>query len=227
MAFLRGKSTSASRALKRSRTPQPERQRLATPRSSRSQSDPAAVQATAAQGIAGGGDPLPHRDIIQRAFGHHDVGAVQAHVGGEAATASRAIGAEAYATGSHVAFARAPSLHTAAHVVQQRGGVQLKGGVGAVEKHAVLVPTAGGARLANQLDTVASGEEPDRAQRQVVVASIFDRQCGAEPIPLAVRCESDGAIVPAARRRRNTTTLLVLPNRPSACATGAAGRPIG
>jgi hypothetical protein len=39
-----------------------------------------------------------------------------------------------YATGNHVAFKGAPNLHTAAHeaahVVQQRGGVQLKGGVG-------------------------------------------------------------------------------------------------
>jgi hypothetical protein len=46
------------------------------------------------------------------------------------------MGAEAFASGNHVAFARAPSLHTAAHeaahVVQQREGVQLKGGVGEV-----------------------------------------------------------------------------------------------
>jgi hypothetical protein len=44
------------------------------------------------------------------------------------------MGAEAFAAGDHVAFAGSPSLHTAAHeaahVVQQRGGVQLKGGVG-------------------------------------------------------------------------------------------------
>jgi hypothetical protein len=44
------------------------------------------------------------------------------------------MGAEAFATGHHVAFAGAPSLftaaHEAAHVVQQRAGVQLDGGVG-------------------------------------------------------------------------------------------------
>jgi hypothetical protein len=44
------------------------------------------------------------------------------------------MGAQAYATGNHVAFAAPPDLHTAAHeaahVVQQRAGVQLKGGVG-------------------------------------------------------------------------------------------------
>src|SRR5262249_15118079 len=74
-------------------------------------------------------------DAIQRAFGRHDITTIQAHTGGDAQAASRAIGAEAYATGQQVAFAGAPSLHTAAHeaahVVQQRSGVQLEGGVGA------------------------------------------------------------------------------------------------
>jgi hypothetical protein len=56
------------------------------------QQDSGAVQQVAAQGISGGADRLPHSDIIQRAFGRHDVSAVQAHIGGEAETASRAIG---------------------------------------------------------------------------------------------------------------------------------------
>jgi hypothetical protein len=106
--------------------------------------DSQAVQDTAAQGVSGGGGRLPHANTIQNLFGRHDVSGVEAHVGGDAATASHAIGAEAYATGNRVAFASAPSLHTAAHeaahVVQQRGGVQLKGGVGesgdAHEQHA-------------------------------------------------------------------------------------------
>lgn len=54
------------------------------------------------------------------------------------------MGARAYATGNQVAFAASPDLHLAAHeaahVVQQRGGIQLSGGVGAVgdvyEQHA-------------------------------------------------------------------------------------------
>ena len=108
------------------------------------------VHEAAQRGVAGAGSALPHGDAIQRAFGRHDISGAQAHVGGEAATASRAIGAEAYATGDHVAFAAAPSLHTtgheAAHVVQQRGGVQLKGGVGesgdAYEQHANQVADA-------------------------------------------------------------------------------------
>jgi hypothetical protein len=96
--------------------------------------DGEAVQQAAAQGVAGTGGSLPYGDAIQRLFGRHDIGGVEAHVGGPAATASRAIGAEAYAMGSKVAFASSPDLHTAAHeaahVIQQRGGVQLKGGVG-------------------------------------------------------------------------------------------------
>ena len=95
----------------------------------------AAVQAAAAHGTSGASGALPHLDTIQRAFGHHDVGGIQAHVDGAARDGAAAMGAEAFATGDHVAFAGPPALHTvaheAAHVVQQRAGVHLKGGVGA------------------------------------------------------------------------------------------------
>ena len=95
---------------------------------------PGDVHAAAAAGIGGPAGALPFADVIQRSFGAHDLSAIQAHVGGPAAAASAAMGAEAYATGNHVAFSRAPDLHTAAHeaahVVQQRAGVQLRGGVG-------------------------------------------------------------------------------------------------
>jgi hypothetical protein len=105
------------------------------------------VQQAAEEGIAGAGGPLPHLAAIQRSFGRHDVSGVEGHVGGRAETGSRAMGAEAYASGNHVAFAGAPDLHTAAHeaahVVQQQGGVHLKGGVGeegdAYERHADAV----------------------------------------------------------------------------------------
>ncbi len=96
--------------------------------------EPATIQARAAEGVSGSAVELPHRELIQRSFGHHDVGAIRAHVGGSAAFAASAIGADAYATGSSVAFRASPDLHTAAHeaahVVQQRAGVHLKGGVG-------------------------------------------------------------------------------------------------
>lgn len=92
------------------------------------------VHEAAQRGVAGGGSALPHLDIIQRAFGPHDMSKIQAHTGDAGARASTAIGAQAYATGNHVAFAGEPDLrttaHEAAHVVQQRAGVHLKGGVG-------------------------------------------------------------------------------------------------
>jgi hypothetical protein len=140
------------------------------------------VQQAAAQGIVGGGGPVPHKATIQQLFGHHDVSGVQAHIGGVAATASRAIGAEAYATGNHVAFANSPSLHTAAHeaahVVQQRGGVQLKGGVGEVgdvyEQHANAVADAvvQGKSAEAMLDR-HSTPDPKNGQHEV------DGQCAA------------------------------------------------
>ncbi|HVV87590.1 MAG TPA: DUF4157 domain-containing protein, partial [Kofleriaceae bacterium] len=102
------------------------------------------VHAAAADGTRGAGAALPHLDAIQRSFGRHDVSGIRAHTDDAAARGARAMGAEAFATGDHVAFAGAPSLHTAAHeaahVVQQRAGVHLKGGVGAEgddhERHA-------------------------------------------------------------------------------------------
>ena len=108
------------------------------------------VHRAAERGTAGPGGTLPHLDRIQRSFGGHDVRGVQAHVGGAAADASRAMGARAYASGDRVAFESAPDLHTAAHeaahVVQQRAGVSLSGGVGRVgdryERHADAVADA-------------------------------------------------------------------------------------
>lgn len=98
-----------------------------------------AVHAAAQRGVAGAGQALPHADKIQASFGHHDISHVKAHVGGDAAVASAEMGAEAYATGNQVAFKDQPSLHVAAHeaahVVQQRGGVSLKGGVGTAGDH--------------------------------------------------------------------------------------------
>jgi hypothetical protein len=102
------------------------------------------VLAAAARGVSTGGGGLPHASTIQRLFGRHDVSVIEAHVGDNAGAAARAMGARGFATGHHVVFAGAPDLftaaHEAAHVVQQRGGVQLSGGVGEVgdmyEQHA-------------------------------------------------------------------------------------------
>ena len=112
--------------------------------------DTGAVHDAAAHGISSGGGALPFAAKIQQSFGGHDVGNVQAHTGGAATEASAAMGAQAYATGDHVAFGSAPDLHTAAHeaahVVQQRAGVSISGGVGQTgdtyEKHADAVADA-------------------------------------------------------------------------------------
>ena len=101
----------------------------------------------AARGTSGPAEQLPHFDAIQRAFGRHDVSAIQAHTGQSAREGARAMGAQAFAHGNHVAFGKVPDLHTAAHeaahVIQQRSGVHLKGGVGetgdAYERHADAV----------------------------------------------------------------------------------------
>ena len=95
----------------------------------------AAIHEAARLGTGGAGGALPHLGAIQRSFGAaHDLSGVRAHVGGAAVTASAAMGAHAYAYGERIAFSAAPSLrvaaHEAAHVIQQRRGVTLSGGVG-------------------------------------------------------------------------------------------------
>ena len=97
---------------------------------------PGPPQAAAARGTATPATTLPYADRIQRAFGGHDISGIRAHIGSEAAASARDIGARAYATGDHVVLGEDADLHTvaheAAHVIQQRSGVQLKGGIGEV-----------------------------------------------------------------------------------------------
>ncbi len=136
----------------------------------------AGVHEKAAAGVAGSGGALPHQEAIQASFGKHDVSGVKAHVGGEAAKASEGIGAQAYAMGNDVAFAGSPDKHTAAHeaahVVQQRGGVQLKGGVGqagdAYEQHADAVAdlVVQGKSSEGLLDTMAGGTHTSAVQKK-------------------------------------------------------------
>ena len=148
--------------------------------------DPGDTHGVAAAGVAGRGSTLPRLDLVQRSFGpDHDLSRISAHVGGPAAAATEQLGARAYATGDQVAFAAQPDLHTvaheAAHVVQQRGGVQLKDGLGVEgdehEAHADAVadrvvrgepaadllaryPSVGGASAAVQRAPAAPGARP-------------------------------------------------------------------
>ncbi|MGK0360430.1 MAG: hypothetical protein ACI9U2_002743 [Bradymonadia bacterium] len=142
--------------------------------------DDAAVHAAASHGTQGSGSTLPHFESVQTAFGRHDISNVQAYSGGAAAEASSAMGASAFATGNKVAFSDAsPDLHTtaheAAHVVQQRSGVSLYGGVGKAgdqyEQHADRVADAvvAGQGAEGILDEMAGGGSTTQAvQRDAV-----------------------------------------------------------
>jgi hypothetical protein len=125
------------------------------------------VHAWAAQGVATPASPVPFGDTIQRLFGRHDVSSIKAHTSPDAAASARDMGADAYASGDHVVLGGRSDLHTAAHeaahVIQQRGGAQLKGGVGeggdAHEQHANLVAdrVVAGALAEDLLDGYAAG----------------------------------------------------------------------
>ncbi|MCA9517796.1 MAG: DUF4157 domain-containing protein [Myxococcales bacterium] len=151
--------------------------------------DTAGVHDAAAHGIAGGGGAMPHGDTIQKAFGGHDISGISAHVGGRAAEANAAMGAEAYATGTNVAFKAQPDLHTAAHeaahIVQQRSGVSLAGGVGQVgdryEGHADRVAdlVVQGKSAEGELDAMAGGGSRG-VQRAAVQRDMVD---GAMDLP--------------------------------------------
>jgi hypothetical protein len=134
------------------------------------------VQQAAAEGVKGAGGTLPYADQIQDAFGKHDISSIQAYQGGNAKGACESMGAEAYASGDSVAFKGSPTLHTAAHeaahIVQQRAGVSLKGGVGAAgdqyEQHADAVAdlVVQGKSAEGLLDTMSGGSASSGVQRQ-------------------------------------------------------------
>jgi hypothetical protein len=147
------------------------------------------VHAAAAHGIAGASHTLPYTGSIQRLFGRHDVSGIQAHTDAHAAEGAGAMGARAYATGTHVAFASTPDLHTAAHeaahVVQQRSEVQLKGGVGEVgdphERHADAVAdrVVAGRSAEDLLDRYAGAG----GARQGATAAPVQRAPSGSPLP--------------------------------------------
>jgi hypothetical protein len=89
---------------------------------------------SARDGVSDANRALPHLDRIQASFGRHDVTGSRAAVGGSAAAATGRMGALAYTAGNRVAFRQEPDLnlaaHEATHVVQQRNGAKLPGGVG-------------------------------------------------------------------------------------------------
>ncbi len=130
--------------------------------------DDAGLHAMAAEGLSGSGGSMPFGQQIQASFGQHDVSGVSVHQDSRAADAAAGMGAKAYASGDDVAMGGPADLHTmaheAAHTVQQRGGVQLQGGVGkagdSYERHADAVAdkVVAGESAEGLLDQVASPE---------------------------------------------------------------------
>jgi hypothetical protein len=97
--------------------------------------DGVAAQAAASSAFSGSaGGSLPFYDRIQASFGHHDLSGVKAFRGAGVDTAASSIGTSAFTQGSNVALGSGSDLHTvaheAAHVVQQKSGVNLSSGVG-------------------------------------------------------------------------------------------------
>jgi hypothetical protein len=92
------------------------------------------LSSAVSHGLRGATLPLPELDRIQESFGAHDLSDVRVQVGGPASQSNQLLGARAYTSGNRIAFKQEPDLrlaaHEAAHVVQQRRGVHLKGGIG-------------------------------------------------------------------------------------------------
>lgn len=169
------------------------------------------IQDVAAVGVAGAASPLPFAGTIQNAFGRHDVSQVRAAIGGAGGEAAKEIGASAYATGDRVAFAGTPDLHTAAHeaahVVQQRTGVALKGGVGEAgdpfEQHADHVA-----------DLVVAGRSAESAldarSHSSGVGDPVQRQTTPAPAPTTGPAPAAAAPTPMPGPRAGLTILVEL-----------------
>ncbi|HEX8111425.1 MAG TPA: DUF4157 domain-containing protein, partial [Kofleriaceae bacterium] len=126
---------------------------------------------------------------------------------------ARTMGAQAFAVGNHVGFAGAPDLHTAAHeaahVVQQRAGVQLKGGVGETgdryEQHADAVAdlVVQGKSAASLLASFAGPATTARAGAAPVQRQPGAGNCDSMPFP---KVQNDSPNGSSCRRFDGVTT---------------------
>jgi hypothetical protein len=163
-------------------------------------STPEAVRSIAERGLAGANQPLPHAERLQAAFGHHDISSVTARVGGSAKDASTALGAEAYTAGQRVAFRGSPDLetaaHEAAHVVQQRAGVNLPDGLSrpgdAYERHAdeVAQRVVQGRSVESLLDQMA----PTSGSTTLPHEAGIQQLASPEQTPAQVAVQATGAL---------------------------------
>lgn len=138
----------------------------------------AKIHTHASTGVHHATSPLPHLATLQQAFGGVDLSRVRTQVGGSAEAANRAMGSDAYTTGSRIGFRQEPDLrlaaHEATHVLQQARGVHLREGVGQAgdpyERQANAVA-----------DTVARGESAQ---------PLLEPLIGSAPDPADPRPES-------------------------------------
>jgi hypothetical protein len=73
------------------------------------------VRALAGKGTATAGGSLPHFDVVQAAFGHHDLSGLVAHTGADAGETAAGMGAKGYTAGRHVVLGPGADLFTVAH----------------------------------------------------------------------------------------------------------------
>ncbi len=134
------------------------------------------VDEAAAHAVSGAAHALPFAAQIQASFGAaHDISRIKAHTDEAATRGAHAMGAHAFANGERVVFSAAPDLHTAAHeaahVVQQRAGVEVQGGVGAVgDTHEQQADAIADRVVAGQSATdllPRAGAKPSRAAVQM------------------------------------------------------------
>ena len=92
------------------------------------------IRSVVKSGFKGNPGTYPFRQRIQASFGSHDISNLKSFNDASAKQANTRLGALAYASREKVAFRGYPDLHTAAHeaahIIQQRQGVQLENGTG-------------------------------------------------------------------------------------------------
>jgi Domain of unknown function (DUF4157) len=164
-----------------------------------------AIRDAAQHGLQTPAGGLPFADQIQKSFGRHDVSHVRAHQGETATASAQAMNALAYTTGDHVVFGGRPSLHTAAHesahVVQQRGGAQVAGGIGRsgdrYEQHADAVAdrVTAGQSAEDLLDQVAGEHPAPSAPVQRLIGFEFETRCELLPGETESKPQKDEKLV--------------------------------
>jgi hypothetical protein len=153
------------------------------------------VRAIAERGVAGSAGALPYLSVLQPAFGAHDLRGVRACVGDGPARAASAIGARAYTVGDRIAFREPPDLHTAAHeaahVLQQRSGVDLPEGLGRAAD-----------RYEQHADAVADAVV-DRRPVAPLLAHLGPRAGAADAVQMKEAGEEDADAIERAGKRAN------------------------